>query len=134
MKSKYSSVFFWAGRLLLPAILFLIHNTDATAQMPPPGYEREKKMQEEQAKISILDRDSITLVDLVEVFDPTTYESEKKTITSRVSMRDYCFRFLGIGNAEMLLDRAPHTVIDPKTYENITIQLNSAGKLDTIPK
>ena len=113
--------------------LFTFHY-QSSAQMPPPGYERAKKMQDEQMKVSILDRDSITLIDTVEIFDPTTYESEVKIVNTRFSLRDYCAKYLGIGNADMLLDRKPHTVVDPKTYEDITLQLNSSGKIDTIPK
>lgn len=114
-------------------ILFTFYY-QSTAQMPPPGYERAKKIQEEQMKVSILDRDSVTLIDTVEVFDPTTYESETKIVSTRFSLRDYCLKFLGIGNADILLDRNPHTVVDPKTYEDITVRLNASGKLDTIPK
>ena len=106
----------------------------SVAQMPPPGYERAKKIQDEQMKVSLVDRDSVTLIDTVEIFDPNTYESEYKIINTRMSLRDYCLKYLGIGNAEMILDRRPHTVIDPKTYDEITIQLNAMGKLDTIPK
>ncbi|MBK9984574.1 MAG: hypothetical protein IPP15_19780 [Saprospiraceae bacterium] len=114
-------------------MLFAFHY-HCTAQMPPPGYERAKKIQEEQMKVSILDRDSLTLIDTVEIFDPTTYESETKIVNTRFSLRDYCLKYLGIGNADILLDRNPHTVIDPKTYGDITIRLNASGKLDTIPK
>ncbi len=114
-------------------LLFAFHY-QSSAQMPPPGYERAKKMQEEQMKVSILDRDSLTLIDTVEIFDPTTYESEIKIVNTRFSIREYCLKYLGIGNADILLDRNPHTVVDPKTYGDITIQLNASGKLDTIPK
>ena len=49
--------------------------------MPPPGYERAVKIQEEQKKMSPLDRDSIMIIDTVIVFDPATYE-ESATITN----------------------------------------------------
>ncbi|MFZ1677462.1 MAG: hypothetical protein WBP41_01015 [Saprospiraceae bacterium] len=121
-------------QLISIVILLFAFHYQSSAQMPPPGYERAKKIQEEQMKVSILDRDSLTLIDTVEIFDPTTYESEIKIVNTRFSIRDYCLKYLGIGNADMLLDRNPHTVVDPKTYEDITIQLNASGKLDTIPK
>ena len=113
--------------------LFAFH-CQSSAQMPPPGYERAMKMREEQMKISPLDRDSIALIDTVMVFDPTTYESETKIITSRLSVRDYCLRYLGMGNADILLDGQPHIIVDPKTFDEMTISLNQAGKIDTIPK
>ncbi|MEO6130880.1 MAG: hypothetical protein ABIQ02_03455, partial [Saprospiraceae bacterium] len=73
MKSKLNSAIHWTGRLFMLSIFFFINSYIASAQMPPPGYEREKKLQEEQMKVSILDRDSITLIDTVVVFDPNTY-------------------------------------------------------------
>lgn len=116
-------------------IIFLIVQVfNASAQMPPPGFERAKKMQEERNKLSRLDRDSITMVDTVMVFDPETYESEVMIISSRRSLRDYCITVLGMANPEILLDGNPHTIIDPKTYEDLTIRLNASGKIDTIPK
>ncbi len=121
-------------RSLLVFVLFLLTNFIASAQMPPPGYERAKKMQEERMKISPLDRDSIAQIDTVMIFDPNTYESEVKIITSRISLRDYCYRYLGMGNADILLDGNPHTIIDPGTYNEMTIRLNPAGKIDTMPK
>ena len=83
-------------------------------------------------KISPLDRDSITLIDTVEVYNPSTYESERNIISSRLSIREYCLRYLGMGNADVLTDGLPHTIVDPKTYNDITIRLNQAGKIDTI--
>ncbi len=113
---------------------FFINLTIGVAQMPPPGYERAKKIQEEKEKMPLMDRDSMTLIDTSVVFDPITYEEEVLIISSKISVRDYCIRYLGIGNPEMLLDRNPHTIIDPKTYEEITIKLNQAGTIDTLPK
>ena len=106
----------------------------ASAQMPPPGYERAKKMQEERMKISPLDRDSLTRIDTVVIFDSETYEEEIKVVQTRISVRDYCTLNLGMGNPDILLDGQPHTIIDPRTYNDMTIRLNQAGKIDTIPK
>jgi len=113
---------------------FMLSISNAISQMPPPGYERAKKQMEEQMKMSPLDRDSVTMVENVEVLDPTTYESTRMVVTSRMSLRDYCFRYLGMGNADILLDGNPHTIVDPKTYEELTIKFNPEGKIDTIPK
>ena len=101
--------------------------------MPPPGYERAKKIEEERMRMHPMDRDSITLIDTVKVFDPNTYEEQTIITQSRLSVRDYCTRFLVIGKPEMLMDGKPHTIIDPRTYDEIIIRLNPAGKIDTIP-
>jgi len=121
-------------RSILVLVLFLLTNFIAFAQMPPPGYERAKKIQEEQMKIPRLDRDSITVIDTTLVFDPQTYEEEIIIVQSRMSVRDYCYRYLGMGNADILLDGNPHTIIDPRTYNEMTIRLTPAGKIETIPK
>src|SRR4029078_5298261 len=102
-------------------------------QMPPPGYERAVKMQKERESIPSLDRDSITVVDTAVIFDPTTYEEETKIIVTTYSLRDYCKQFLGMNDPDILMDHQPHTIVDPKTYEDMIIRLNPAGKIDTIP-
>ena len=107
---------------------------NSSSQMPPPGYERAVKIEEERQRMPPMERDSITLIDTSTVFDPETYEEEVIISQLRLSLKDYCIRYLGLGNPEMLLDGKPHIIIDPKTYEEITIRLNSAGKIDTIPK
>src|SRR5688500_4176582 len=116
---------------VLGFFFFCLYNS--SAQMPPPGYERAKKIQDERNKLSALDRDSITLTDTILIFDPETYEQEMRIVSTRVSLRDYCFSYLGIGNPDILLNGNPYTIIDPNTYEEITIRLQ-AGKIDTIPK
>jgi hypothetical protein len=106
----------------------------AYGQMPPPGYERAKQIEAERMGMSSLDRDSITMIDTIVIFDPETYESETRIVEHTISIGDYCKTFLGIGDPEILKDGQPHTIIDPKTYEEITIRLNPAGRIDTIPK
>lgn len=101
--------------------------------MPPPGYERAKKMQEQQdAHNTRLDRDSITVVDTVAIFDPATYEQEIQVITSKMSVRDYVTNVFGMANPEILLDHKPHIIIDPRTYENITIRLTPGGTIEIV--
>ena len=102
--------------------------------MPPPGYERAMKMKQEMENKPLLDRDSVTLVDTTEIFDPTTYESETKIIVTRYSLRDYCKAYLNMNDPDILLDHQQHTIVDPKTYEDMIIRLNASGKIDTIPK
>lgn len=119
-------------KLLIVFALVTIFCATSSAQMPPPGYERARKAQEEMKKISPLDRDSISTIDTIVVFDPENYESETRIIRTRISVRDYCTQVLGIGNADILLDRQPHTIIDPRTYDDLIIRLNASGKIDTI--
>lgn len=80
-----------------------------------------------------MDLDTVTLVDTTEIYDPEKSEYETRIIRYKYSMRDYCKEILRIQNPDVLLDHQPHTFIDPKTYDDITVRLNAAGKLDTIP-
>jgi len=102
--------------------------------MPPPGYERAVKDKQARESIPMMDRDTITLVDTAMIYDPTTDESETKIIVTKYSLRDYCRQFLNINDPEILLDHQPHTIIDPKTYDDLVIRLNASGKIDTLPK
>jgi hypothetical protein len=133
MKNNLIHPFFKVSGIFLIAC-FLLPVTSVDAQITPPGYEREMRRLEEGKKISPLERDSLTLVDTSMVFDPETYESEVIITRTRYSIKDYCKSFLGINDPDILLDRNPHTIIDPRTYEDLIIRLNSSGKIDTIPK
>jgi len=101
--------------------------------MPPPGYERAVKIQEEQKKLSPLERDSIMITDTVVVFDPTTYEETTTITNTKYSLKYYCKEFLRMQDPDILLDRKPHTIVNPVTYEDLIIRLNEAGKIDTLP-
>jgi hypothetical protein len=105
----------------------------AFAQIKPPGYDREVTAMEERKRSSILDRDSVTVVDTTVLFDPDTYEQTIRIVKSRISWRDYCMFRLGINQPEALLNGAPLQLIDPRTFEKLIVQWNaSATKLDTI--
>ena len=112
---------------------FCILFNDLVGQIPPPGYDRELEMRNAQKQLSPLDRDSITITDTVVIFDPSTYEETVNVIVTTYSMRDYCKNFLGMTNPDILKDGKPHTIVDPRTYGDLTIRLNSSGKIDTIP-
>ena len=101
--------------------------------MPGPGYEREKAQMLARQNQHPLDRDSILLIDTSLVFDPTTYQEEVIITQSKYSLRDYCIRFLGVGDPEILMDGKPHTIVNPLTYEDMIIQYNPAGKIDVLP-
>ena len=115
-------------------LLIFLPMTSTYGQMPPPGYERAKQIEAERMSMSSLDRDSITMIDTIVVFDPDTYESETRIVEHRISIRDYCTTLLGIGDPDILKDHQPHTIIDPRTYDEIPIRLRPEGKIDTIPK
>ncbi|MBK8832398.1 MAG: hypothetical protein IPN60_16375 [Saprospiraceae bacterium] len=117
---------------LLTCMLFI--SFTAFSQIQPPGYERELKMREAQKQLTLLDRDSITLVDTVVVFDPTTYEESTTITVTTYSLRDYCKNMLGMNDPDILLDNQQHTIIDPKNYGDLIIRLNPSGKIDTIPQ
>ncbi len=114
-------------------LLFAIHY-ESVAQMQPPGYDRAKKLQDAQNKMLIIDRDSLTLIDTAMIFDPTTYESEVKVMEHRISIRDYCVTVLGMPNPEILMDGNAHTIIDKRTYDEITVRLKPGGGLDVSKK
>lgn len=118
-------------RVIFPCYLLCIA-ISGFSQMPPPGYERAVKIQEEQKKLSLLERDSIMIIDTVIVFDPTTYEETTTITNTKYSLKYYCKEFLRMQDPDILLDRKPHTIVDPITYEDLIIRLNEAGKIDTI--
>ncbi len=106
----------------------------AYGQMPPPGYERAVKMEMERRNTPVLDRDSITIIDTVSVFDPTTYEESIQIIHATYSLRDYCKTILRISDPDILLDRKPHTVVDPETYGDMIVRLTPEGKIEVTRK
>ena len=110
---------------LLTCMLFI--SFTAFSQIQPPGYEREMKMREAQKQLTLLDRDSITLVDTVVVFDPTTYEESTTITVTTYSLRDYCKNMLGMNDPDILLVNQQHTIIDPKNYGDLIIRLNPSG-------
>src|SRR5688572_27353668 len=116
------------NKLLLVSIILIGYVLTGTAQMPPPGYERAKKMELEKAKMSPMERDSISLIDTVVIFDPNTYEQEVNVVTHTMSLKDYCIRYLGMSNPDILLDGKPHVIIDPETYDEIKVRLTSNKK------
>lgn len=123
---------YFLRRVIFPCYLLCIA-INGFSQMPPPGYERAVKIQEEQKKLSPLDRDSIMIIDTVIVFDPATYEETTTITNTKYSLKYYCKEFLRMQDPDILLDRKPHTIVDPVTYEDLIIRLNEAGKIDTLP-
>jgi hypothetical protein len=122
-------------RLLLTCCLALAAFLPlAEAQMRPPGYDRAVQIERERRNIPQLDRDSITIVDTVAIMDPVTSEESIQVITSVYSMRDYLTVFWQMGNPDILLDHQPHVILDPKTYEEITIRLTPDSKIEVNPK
>ena len=106
----------------------------AFGQIPPPGYDRAVKLEQDRLNKPPMDLDSVTLIDTVEIYDPEKSESDIQIMRTRYSIREYCHEILRIQNPDILLDHQPHTFIDPKTYNDIIIRLNQAGQIDTIPR
>lgn len=114
-------------------ILFIVLAQSTQAQISAPGAERERKMMQDKInKELIIDTDSIAMTDTTEVFDPVNYTSTVTVIERNISIRDFCKTLLGMNDPEILLDYKPHTITDPRTYKDITIQLSQSGKLDII--
>lgn len=121
-------------RLSILVFFWTISLTGLTGQIPPPGYEREMKLREERANRPPMERDSVTLIDTSIVFDPATYQEETIITRTRYSLKDYCRDVLGMSKPEMLLDGKPHTIINPRTFEDLIIRLNlNTNKIDTLP-
>lgn len=88
---------------------------------------------EERMRTSVLDQDSLTLVDTITLFDPETSEESVKVVRSTISWRDYCNLRLGINDPDKLLNGEPMIITDPQTYEEMTVRWNAAEtKLDTL--
>lgn len=104
----------------------------ATAQITPPGYEREVKMRDAEKQLSKLDRDSMMVTDTVIVFDPETYEQTITVVNTNYSLRDFCKNVLGMPDPDILLDGQPHTIIDPKDYGDMVVRLTPAGKIEIV--
>jgi hypothetical protein len=122
----------WPRGILLTCLLFT--SISAFSQITPPGYERELKMRAAQNNMSRLDRDSIHVIDTVAIFNPETYEETIQVIHAAYSIREYCKTFYGMNDPDILLDGNPHIIIDPKTYEDISIRLTPDGKIEVMPK
>ena len=132
MKTNVLSLTLVVKKALLPCFLVCM-TLHGFAQMPPPGYDRAVKIREEQKKLSPLDRDSIMVTDTVIIFDPETSKESTTVTNTKYSLNYYCKEFLRIQDPDILLDGNPHTIVDPRTYEDMIIRLNSSGKIDTIP-
>ena len=117
---------FCTGLLLLLALA-------TNAQITAPGHDRDLKTIRDLQANSILDRDSVTLVDTVVLFDPDTYVETMRVIESRLSIRDYCTEILGYDTPNELLKGDILTITNPVTYEPMKIRWNpEASKIDTI--
>lgn len=113
--------------------LMLLLTGFANAQIPAPGAAREKKMMQDQTMKELsIDRDSVAITDTITVFDPETYTSTTTIAVTKYSIRDYCRNKLGMNDPSILMDYKPHTITDPRTYDDLIIQLLQSGKLDTI--
>jgi len=120
-------------RRLLALSTLLALTMSAYAQLKPPGYEREVQALEERRRTSILDQDSLTVIDTIALFDPQTNKESVRIVSSTLSWRDYMMFRLGINKPDELLNGVPFTLMDPKTYEKITVRWNgNTTKLDTI--
>lgn len=118
------------GCLMLIALLCAL---ESEAQIRPPGYEREVAEMEQRRYTNVLDRDSLTVIDTIVLYDPDTYAETMRIVKSRISWREYCTGRLGINQPEQLLNGAPMTLTDPRTFEKVVVQWNaSTSKLDTI--
>jgi hypothetical protein len=105
-------------------MLFTSFSHQASAQMTPPGYERQLKKQEQNDPLTALDRDSILVRDTSVIFYPESYEEEVKIIQRKLSLREYARQELGIDDPDKLLDGKVMTIVDPETYKELKVRYN----------
>jgi hypothetical protein len=119
--------------MLVAAAVMICASTVVFGQIRPPGYDREMKAMEERMRTSILDQDSVTMIDTVFLYDPVTSEETVRVVSSTVSWRDYLMFRLGVNQPDRILDGQPMTIRDPQTYEDLTIRWNATEtKVDTL--
>jgi hypothetical protein len=105
------------------------------AQIRPPGYEREVEERRERMKTSILDQDSVTVIDTITLFDPETFRDTMMIVTSNISWRDYMTLRLGIQNPDQLLNGIPFSVTDLQSYRQMVVRWNATEtRIDTISR
>ena len=130
MKNKYLKLI--SQNLLIAGLLIACQSL--SAQITPPGYERELELYKQQSKLSTMERDSVVVVESVTVYNTETEQDETTVVTTKMSVGYYCRAWLGIMNPDVLLDGKPRKITDPKTYEEMKIRWNAqASKIDTIP-
>lgn len=114
--------------------IFLITAATCVAQnMPGPFYEEEQQALENMKNMSVLNRDSVVLIDTVVVFDPETFKETTRIVESKMSLWEYCQNMLGIQNPNRILDGETMTITNPDTYEEMKIRWNhSRSRIDTI--
>lgn len=121
-------------KLVATVCLWMSFACATWGQMPGPFYEEEQKALLERQNMSVLNRDSISIVDTVVLFDPVTSEQDTQIVESKMSIWEYCVNYLGIQNPDKILDGQTITITDPGTYESMKIRWNhTTSKIDTIP-
>lgn len=123
-------------RIIICTTILLTFIVDQSlAQINPPGYERELELYKQQRSGSLMDRQSVIVIDTSLIIDPETFSETMKVTRDTITLREYCEGRLGVQNADVLLDGKPRTITNPITYEDMIIRWNrGAGKLDTLPK
>jgi hypothetical protein len=120
-------------RIPVLLVCLLIFFVDATAQIQGPGAKRDYDRIQELERGSILQKDTVVILDTIMLYDPETYVETMKIVRSKYSVYDYSKQVLGISNPNDLLDGGEMTIANPETYEPMKIRWNaSAGKIDTI--
>ena len=121
--------------LCVTILVLLGLSVSSVAQIRPPGYEREIEARQERMRTSILDQDSVMVVDTITLFDPETYRDTVMIVSSNLSWRDYMTLRLGIQEPDRLLNGAPYTLTDLRTYRQMVVRWNATEtKIDTISR
>ena len=104
-----------------------------SAQITPPGYEREMAEMKGQKRGNILDQDSIIVVEKFAITDMETGVDKMQVSRTKMSLRYYCIKWLGIQDPNVLLNGQPMKIVNPETYDEMMVQLNKqTHQIDTI--
>ena len=117
-------------------LLLLILPERASAQIKPPGYERERKLWLEQRdQGSALDDATVIVLDTSVIIDPDTFKETVKVIRDTMTMRAYLEGRLGVQEPDRLLNGVPVKITDPVSYGEMIIRWNDKlRKIDTLSR
>ena len=124
----------FAGTGIFLLLLFLPEKVGA--QIKPPGYERERKLWLEQREQgSVLDQETVIVLDTSIIIDPETFKETVKIIRDTMTVRAYLEGRLGVQEPDRLLNGVPVKITDPVSYEEMIIRWNDKiRKIDTLTR
>lgn len=124
----------FAGTGIFLLLFFL--PAPVSAQIKPPGYERERKLwMEQREQGSSIDGATVIVLDTSIIIDPETFKETVKIIRDTMTVRAYLEGRLGVQEPDRLLNGVPVKITDPVSYEELIIRWNDkTRKIDTLSR